>query len=82
MVAIALAAFVATLVAMSSAFRDGPSAWLYGVGGALCGIAVTVPFLAELPHGAALTVIASVVAGVFALRAFGETLARYDPIAD
>jgi hypothetical protein len=82
LVAIALAAFVATLVAMSSAFRDGPSAWLYGVGGALCGIAVTVPLLAELPHGAALTVIASVVAGVFALRAFGETLARYDPIAD
>ena len=67
---------------MSSAFRDGGAAWLYGIGGALCGIAVTVPFLTGLAHGAALTLAASVVAGVFALRAFGETLARYDPIGD
>lgn len=81
-IAIALAAFVATLVSLSSVFRDGGGAWLYAAGGALCGMAIATPVLLAVPHATALTVAAAAVAGFFAVRAFGETLARYDPIGD
>lgn len=79
---VTLAAFVATLVSMSSVFRDGASAWLYAVGGAALGVLITLPTLAGVAHGGAVTFAAAVIAGFFAVRAFGETLARYDPIAD
>ena len=81
-VAITVAAFVATLVSLSSVFRDGANAWLYAGGGALCGIIVTLPMLAAVPYGTPLTLAAALILGFFAIRAFGETLARYDPIAD
>ena len=81
-VALTLAAFVATLVSLSSVFRDGANAWLYAGGGALCGIVVALPIAAAVPYGAALTIFLALIVGFFAIRAFGETLARYDPIAD
>jgi hypothetical protein len=79
-----LAALVATLVSLSSVFRDGYRAALYVVlAAALAGAVTVVPFaFMPSPSRAALaaTVLAAVT-GFFALRAFGETLARYDPVA-
>ena len=79
-----LAALVATLVSLSSVFRDGYRAALYVVLAAVLAAAVTVvPFaFVPAPTRAALAAAAlAVVTGFFALRAFGETLARYDPVA-
>ncbi len=73
-----LASSVAVLVSLSSVFRDGLRAALY-VGIAI-GAVVTIAFGELAPHGLALAATLALVEGFFALRAFGETLARYDPI--
>jgi hypothetical protein len=74
-----VAAIVAVLVALSSVFRDGVRAALY-VGIAI-GAVATIALSALVPeHGLEIALTLAVVEGFFALRAFGETLARYDPI--
>jgi len=79
-----LAALVATLVSLSSVFRDGARAALYITLAAALAITVTVaPFEFEptVARAAAFATLLAAIAGYFALRAFGETLARYDPVA-
>jgi hypothetical protein len=72
-------AIVAVLVALSSVFRDGLRAALY-VGIAI-GAVATIALSALVPeHGLEIALTLAVVEGFFALRAFGETLARYDPV--
>ena len=67
------------LVALSSVFRDGLRAALY-VGIAI-GAVVTIALSALVPeHGLEIALTLAVIEGFFALRAFGETLARYDPV--
>ncbi|MBD5604593.1 MAG: hypothetical protein IAI48_05825 [Candidatus Eremiobacteraeota bacterium] len=75
-----LASSVAVLVSLSSVFRDGIRAALYvGIAiGAVATIATAFALLA--PHGLAFAAALAFVEGFFALRAFGETLARYDPV--
>ena len=74
-----LAACVAVLVSLSSVFRDGVRAALYV--GIAVGAAVTIALCSLAPaHGLAIAIGLALVEGFFALRAFGETLARYDPI--
>ena len=78
---IVLGALVATLVSLSSTFREGPRAWLYVLLAAVVGTAIgIVPQELGTPHVFAIALAISLIAGYFALRAFGETLARYDPI--
>lgn len=84
LLATVLAALVATLVSLSSVFRDGARAALYVALAATLGAAVTVaPFALEdsVARASELAIALAAIAGFFALRAFGETLARYDPIA-
>jgi len=79
-----LAALVATLVSLSSVFRDGYRAALYVFLAAALAAAVTVVPFALVPsarRAALAAMVLAVVTGFFALRAFGETLARYDPVA-
>lgn len=71
---------VATLVALSATFRDGRERTLY-VGLALgASIVLAAVDLATGPHAIAIVGALALVIGFFALRAFGETLARYDPL--
>jgi hypothetical protein len=74
------AALVSTLVALSAIFRDGIRAALYVVLAAAAGLAVTVPWVLHLEHGFTIGVALATIIGFFAIRAFGETLARYDPV--
>ncbi|MBC5800116.1 MAG: hypothetical protein GIX03_02230 [Candidatus Eremiobacteraeota bacterium] len=79
--AIVLAAnIVGALVALGAVFRDGVQAWLYYALTLVCCTALAVPPLARLPHAVALSVGLAAVFAFTALRAFGETLARYDPL--
>ncbi len=79
---VVLATVVATLVSLSSVFRDGLRAALY-VGLAVGTVALIAAAAALLPERATVIAFAiAVVVGFFALRAFGETLARYDPLPD
>jgi hypothetical protein len=78
-----LAALVATLVSLSSVFRDGYRAGLYVVLATALAAAVTVAplaFIGSPPRATLVAALLAFVAGFFALRAFGETLARYDPV--
>lgn len=77
-----LAALVATLVALSSTFRDGIRAALYVLLGFAGAVSLTLPYTLGLAHATALVLFLAFVEGFFALRAFGETLARYDPLPD
>jgi len=75
-----LATIVAVLVSLSSVFRDGLRAALYVVL-AIGAAALMALATALAPERAlALSFGIAVVAGFVALRAFGETLARYDPV--
>jgi hypothetical protein len=75
-----LATVVATLISLSSVFRDGLRAALY-VGLAVGAVAVIAVAAALVPeHAMPIAAALAVVVGFFALRAFGETLARYDPL--
>lgn len=71
---------VATLVALSATFRDGRDRTLY-VGLALgASIVLASVDLVTGPHAIAVVGALALLVGFFALRAFGETLARYDPL--
>lgn len=77
-----LGALVATLVALSSAFRDGARAALYVVLGFGAAALLWLPGALYAGHGLELTAALAALEGFFALRAFGETLARYDPLPE
>jgi len=79
-VAMTCAALIATLVALSSIFREGVRAWLYVALAVFAGPIVTLPYMLRPAHEAAAGLALTVIIGFFALRAFGETLARYDPV--
>jgi hypothetical protein len=80
-IAMTCAALIATLVALSSIFREGWRAWLYVGLAVVAGPIVTLPYVLHMPaHEAAAGLALTVAIGFFALRAFSETLARYDPI--
>lgn len=75
-----LAGIVGSLVALSAVFREGPSAWLYYALTATAGTIIALPVIARVPAAAAVSTALAVILGYAALRAFGETLARYDPL--
>jgi len=77
-----LAALVATLVGLSSTFRDGIRAALYVVLGFGAAAGLALPAAFGLPHALEIVTVLAFALGFFALRAFGETLARYDPLPD
>jgi len=77
-----LGALVATLVALSSTFRDGLRAALYVLLGFAAAESLALPYIFRLDHATALVAFLALVEGFFALRAFGETLARYDPLPE
>lgn len=68
----------ATLVTLSATVRSGPSRWLY------VGIAASVTSLcyglAVYANALAFGMILALAAGFIALRQYGETLARFDPL--
>lgn len=74
------AALVATLVSLSATFRDGIRAWLYVILAATAGLLVSLPYALFADRGLGLSLALALLIGFIALRAFGETLARYDPL--
>jgi len=79
--AVVLAAnVVGALVALGAVFRDGLQAWLYYALAVVCCAALAAPPLLRLPHDVALSLGLAVIFAFTALRGFGETLARYDPL--
>jgi hypothetical protein len=80
--AMVCAALVATLVALSATFRDGARAWLYVGLAASAGVVTTLPFALQPHDGFAFSLALGAATGFAALRAFGETLARYDPLPE
>jgi hypothetical protein len=78
--AMTCAALIATLVSLSSIFREGVRAWLYVALAILVGPIVTLPYVLRPAHETWYALALTAVIGFFALRAFGETLARYDPL--
>jgi hypothetical protein len=79
-VAAYLAGAVTALVAMSAALRDGARAWLYLILAWACGALVAGAALLAGTTGRTAQLALAVTLGFLALRQFGETLARYDPI--
>ncbi len=73
---------IATLVALSAIFRDGRDRALYVA--IAFGAAFVIATLTTLPtpHAARIAAVVAIVIGFLALRAFGETLARYDPLPE
>ncbi|MBC5811461.1 MAG: hypothetical protein GIW95_11520 [Candidatus Eremiobacteraeota bacterium] len=71
---------VAALVGLSATLRDGLVRAAYIVGGGLSGFAIASLASAGIPWFGTLAF--AVLLGFVALRAFGETLARYDPIPE
>jgi hypothetical protein len=72
---------VAAVVALSATLRDGLMRRCYQVAGFVIGLVVIAPSAFDLPHASAATLALALPLGFFALRAFGETLARYDPLS-
>ena len=73
-----LACAVAALVGLSASLRAGNPAVVYSLAAVAAGLAVLSLFLLGVPLYGSLAL--ALVLGFIALRAFGETLARYDPI--
>jgi len=72
---------VTTLVALSSTFRDGRDRGLYAALAFAAGSSIALTEALGPPWFAA-TVLLAGAQGFAALRAFGETLARYDPLPE
>ena len=79
--AMLFAALTATLVSLSSIFREGIRAWLYVALAILVGPLVTLPYVLRPAHETAIGLALTALIGFFALRGFSETLARYDPVS-
>jgi hypothetical protein len=75
-----LGAVVAALVGLSGAIRTTQWRWAYDALAVLAALLVALPVWLGLPHALGLSLCLALALGFFALRAFGETLARYDPI--
>ncbi|GAC1300903.1 MAG: hypothetical protein NVSMB19_08240 [Vulcanimicrobiaceae bacterium] len=75
------AVVVATLVALSASFRDGRDRALYVALALGAGVAIAATYTPDHVWFR-VTLALAVAEGFFALRAFGETLARYDPLPD
>ena len=75
-----LANVAGALIALSAVFRDGPRAWLYYALTVAAGFAIALPVYLHLPVAAAGSTAIALAISYLALRAFGETLARYDPL--
>ncbi len=79
-----LAVVLATLIALSATLRDRWRAALYRT--LALSAAATLAITSLALHGShratATLALLTIIAGFFALRAFGETLARYDPLAE
>ncbi len=71
---------VGALVALGAVFRDGALAWLYYALTVAAGAAIVAPFIVPLPASLAVSLLVAAILGFVALRGFGETLARYDPL--
>jgi len=76
------AALVAATIALSSAFREGYRAALYVALAGAASLTLGLPFELRLPHPLAQCAALAALEAFFALRAFGETLARYDPLPE
>lgn len=76
-----LAALVATLVTLSAVFRDGRDRALYVALSLAAGLSIALPATID-PATFRLTIVLAVIEGFAAVRAFGETLARYDPLPE
>ncbi len=79
-IALLLAAIAATMVAASARLRTGANAALYVALSLAAHVAIVAPLLLHAAHPLLWSVPLAAVIGYFALRAFGETLARYDPL--
>lgn len=76
-----LATLVATLVSLSAIFRDGRERAIYIAVAVTAGFSIAIPYALEPTWFLAIVALAFV-EGFVALRSFGETLARYDPLPD
>lgn len=74
------AAAVAALVALSATPRGGGARTGYALLATGAGALTALPALAGWHDGTAASACTALVIGFFGLRAFGETLARFDPI--
>jgi hypothetical protein len=75
----AVAAIATTLVALSASLRTGWSRTLYVL--EACAVSVAAYALCTYaPYGVAVETLFCVAAAFIALRQYGETLARYDPV--
>ena len=73
---------LAAVVALSATPRTGIARRAYALGAWAIGGATLVPYFLALHDAAYVAIAPALLAGFIALRAFGETLARYDPIAE
>jgi hypothetical protein len=73
---------LSAVVALSATPRSGMARRVYALAAWAIGAALLVPHFLGLENSAFLALGPAVVAGFFGLRAFGETLARYDPIVE
>ena len=71
---------VAALVALSATLRKGAAQMSYALLAIGAGTVTLSPALAHLDDGPLASFLLASALGFFALRVFGETLARYDPI--
>jgi hypothetical protein len=78
--AFVLAQLVAVLVALSGCLRDGGERWLYVGLATIAGVAIEVVGAAGTLIALSVATFAAAAIGFVALRALGETLARYDPL--
>ena len=79
-IALLLAAIAATMVAASARLRTGTNAALYVALSLAAHVAIVAPVLFRAAHPLLWSIPIAAITGYLALRAFGETLARYDPL--
>lgn len=79
-VTIVAATLAASLVGLSASLRTGPNAALYIALAVAAEAAIVAPLILRPAHPLLFTVPVAIAIAFFALRAFGETLARYDPL--
>lgn len=79
-VTILVAALAATLVALSASLRTGANAALYVALAVAAEAVIVAPLVFRPAQPLAFTLPIAMLVAFVALRAFGETLARYDPV--
>jgi hypothetical protein len=81
LIVLILGQLVTTLVAMSGCLRRGRERWLYVGLAVAAGLTIDSIGYAVTPAALGTAVLVAATLGFAALRAFGESLARYDPIS-